>query len=62
MGTVRIKFSNRSATPKEIEFDISKEAVEPMMSWYGAYHAGDRYSVSIDGKKVKKDINGELIP
>ncbi|MBX5130765.1 hypothetical protein HJB53_30205 [Rhizobium lentis] len=54
--TVKIRFHNRDAKPKRIEFDVSKAAVAPVMAWYGAFHAGDAYTVS-----VEKDLNGELV-
>ena len=28
------------------------------MEWYGGFHAGDRYIVTLDGKRVPKDQNG----
>jgi len=60
VSTVTLSFINNDATPKAVTFDVSKDGVAPIMSWYGAYHAGDRYSVHVDGVKVKKDQNGEL--
>lgn len=56
-----LKFTNASAVPKEISFSVARDAIKPIMAWYGAYHSGDRYSVSINDRKVKKDHNGELI-
>ncbi|QIG69191.1 hypothetical protein EVB78_157 [Rhizobium phage RHph_N1_15] len=61
MSTVKIRFRNSEATPEEIEFEVSKAAVPPMMAWYGAFHAGDDYSVYVDGVEVEKDENGELV-
>lgn len=61
MSTVKLRFSNIDARPKEVSFDISKDGVKDVMAWYGAYFAGDRYAVYIDGVKVKKDLNGELV-
>jgi hypothetical protein len=61
MSTVKIRFTNIDARPKEVSFDISKDGVKDVMAWYGGYHSGDRYSVHIDGAKVKKDLNGELV-
>ncbi|MBX4911478.1 hypothetical protein HJA82_29630 [Rhizobium bangladeshense] len=59
--TVKIRFHNRDAKPKKIEFDISKAAVAPVMAWYGAFHAGDIYTVFVDDVEVAKDLNGELV-
>ena len=56
---VRLVFSNADATPKTTVLDVSAEAVPDIMAWYGAYCAGDRYTVSVDGRNVPMDQNGE---
>lgn len=56
-----LKFTNSDATPKTVILKVETEAVEPIMAWYGAYHAGDRYTVHLDCVKVEKDRNGELV-
>jgi hypothetical protein len=60
-GTVRLSFVNKDATPQDVAFDISKDGVASVMSWYGGYHSGDEYTVYIDGVEVEKDQNGELV-
>jgi hypothetical protein len=57
---VELKFKNRTAPSKHVLL-VHPEACDPIMSWYGAFHAGDDYTVKIDGKKVKVDQNGERI-
>lgn len=57
----KLVFVNIDATPKTVSLNVGKKSVEPIMAWYGAYFAGDRYTVFVDGEKVRKDQNGELI-
>ncbi|OCP21951.1 MULTISPECIES: hypothetical protein [unclassified Ensifer] len=61
MSTVKLRFINEDATPKEVAFDVSKDGVAPILSWYGGYHSGDDYVVYVDGVKAAIDLNGELI-
>lgn len=56
-----LKFVNSDATPKLAIVHVSASSIAPVMAWYGAYFAGDRYAVFVDGRKVQKDRNGELI-
>lgn len=58
---VELCFVNSDATPKVVTVKTRKSDVPEIMKWYGAYYAGDRYAVHVDGVKVKKDQNGELI-
>lgn len=58
---VELRFFNYAATPKEVKFSIGRDGIEPVMAWYGSYFAGDRYNVFVDGKRVEKDRNGELV-
>lgn len=55
-----LRFINQDATPKEAIMTIDVGSIAAVMSWYGAYYAGDRYQVRVNGKLVKKDQNGEL--
>lgn len=61
MSVHELKFTNSDATPKVQVVTVDRASVEPVMAWYGAYSAGDRYSVHLDGLKLKKDQNGELV-
>lgn len=58
--TVRLVFSNADATPKNIALDVAQDAVPHIMDWYGGFHAGDRYTVTVDGRNVPMDINGGM--
>jgi len=59
MGTLR--FYNLDATPKLNDIECSWESVPYIMEWYGAFFAGDRYSVSYNSDILIKDVNGCLI-
>ena len=54
-------FNNADATPKSVVLDVSVSAVPHIMAWYGVYFAGDRYTVTLDGRNVPMDQNGEPI-
>jgi hypothetical protein len=56
-----LKFINSDATPKETVLHVDTASIEPIMAWYGSHFARDRYRVLVDGVKVEKDQNGELI-
>ncbi len=59
MRTVLLSFDNRTA-PDRHAFHISRDGVPLVMDWYGAFYAGDDYSVFINGVKQVRGINGEL--
>jgi hypothetical protein len=61
MKMVRLEFVNSDARPKRVEIECGPDSIEPIMAWYGAYYAGDRYAVYADGLKLEKDQNGELV-
>ncbi len=58
---VRLVFNNADATPKTEVVECSAESVGKVMAWYGAYFAGDKYTVACDGRNVRMDRNGEPI-
>lgn len=51
-------FSNAEAIPKRAIIICDTASVKSIMEWYGGFHAGDRYIVTLDGKRVPKDQNG----
>ena len=53
-----LSFVNQDATPKAVTVLCDEASVADIMAWYGAFYAGDRYSVTADGVKVAKDQNG----
>ena len=58
---VSLVFMNADATPKTVKLELDVSAVPHVMAWYGAYFAGDRYTVALDGRNVPMDHNGETI-
>lgn len=59
--TVELKFVNRDSTPKTVVVQCDRASAEAIAAWYGSFHAGDRYTVYVNGERVKKDRNGELM-
>ena len=61
-ATVReVLFINKDAKPKKTRLLVDEASIEPIMAWYGAYFAGDKYKVTVDGNRVCMDQNGELV-
>lgn len=58
---IELKFVNSDARPKTVTLQVATNSIAPIMAWYGAFHAGDRYAVYADGVKLAKDHNGELV-
>lgn len=58
---VELKFTNSDATPKVARLQVHRDDVALVMQWYGAFYAGDRYTVHADGHVLRKDQNGELV-
>lgn len=61
MAMRELQFINSDARPKKQVLHVETASIEPIMAWYGAYYAGDRYRVLVDGLTVEKDQNGELV-
>lgn len=61
MTTRELLFVNKDATPKNVLLLVDAASIPAIMAWYGAYFSGDRYKVSVDGKRVQIDQNGELV-
>lgn len=55
---VMLVFNNADATPRSTVIRVSADSVPHVMAWYGAYFAGDRYTVTLDGRNVRMDMNG----
>jgi hypothetical protein len=55
----RLVFNNADATPKTTFVECDVASVPQIMAWYSAYHHGDRYTVTFDGRNVPMDQNGE---
>lgn len=59
MTLARLIFNNADAKPRSIVIECTAASVAHIMAWYGAYFAGDRYTVTLDGRNVPIDHNGE---
>lgn len=54
-------FNNADATPKTAKILCEPCSVLQIMAWYGAYHAGNRYTVALDGRNIPIDQNGQPV-
>ena len=62
--TVELKFVNRFEDFEEPLVDLihcSLESVPKIMQWYGAFYAGDPYTIYKDGIEIPHDFNGEKV-
>jgi len=56
----RLVFSNADSSPKNVYVVCDERSVPHIMAWYGAYFAGDRYTVTYNGHNIRMDLNGEV--
>jgi len=61
MTVGKLVFMNADAKPKNKTVECSAKSVPDIMAWYGAFCAGDRYTVTFNGRNVPMDINGECL-
>ncbi len=59
--TVTLIFTNKDAHDRVITMLVNAKAVANIVMWYGAFYAGDDYTVTIDGVLQKLDHNGEIV-
>lgn len=55
----KLTFMNADAKPHNCSVTVSADCVSQVMAWYGAYYAGDRYTVAFEGRNIPMDHNGE---
>lgn len=60
MRIVTLEFNNKDATPKITTFGVEDKACADIALWYGGFHAGDHYTVKVDGQIMKQGPNGEI--
>ncbi len=58
LKTTVIKFTNRTADDTH-KFAVGFDGIDLVMAWYGAYYAGDDYTVTVGGRAIEIDGNGE---
>jgi len=60
-GMGNLVFMNADAVPKNVSIRCASQNVAVIMDWYGAFYAGDRYTVAFNGRNVPMGINGESV-
>lgn len=58
MRTADLEFVNRTAETAH-KISLAYGSINDVMAWYGAYFAGDDYTVTVNGTPVEMDQNGE---
>lgn len=56
----RLVFTNPEVGQNQVLEVAGLHEVAAIMAWYGAYFAGDDYTVTVDGVPVAMDKNGEI--
>jgi hypothetical protein len=59
MKTERLVFNNAYGTPKSSVLDIHMDGVFMVCQWYAGFYAGDLYTVTLNGRNIPLDLNGE---
>ena len=57
----RLVFMNADAVPKNTVINCCVDSVPDIMAWYGAFFAGDRYTVAFEGRNIPINQNGEPV-
>lgn len=57
--TERLVFNNADAKPKSSVLDIHMDGVPLVCQWYAGFFAGDLYTVTLNGRNIPLDHNGE---
>lgn len=57
---MKLRFKNKTAKSDYTIEVADRRGCQLVASWYGAFHAGDRYTVEIDGAVVPHDQNGDI--
>ena len=58
----RLQFRNIDAVPTNRTIDCSEESVQPILHWYFGFYSGDTISVYKDGKRLKLNDFGDILP
>lgn len=40
---------------------VDRASAQLVAQWYGSFHAGDTYTITIDGELIEHDLNGEIM-
>jgi hypothetical protein len=61
MKTLEFKNLDNNKQVRLSVVHCNDDSVNQIVQWYGAFHAGDRVILRIDGTRVKLDKNLELV-
>lgn len=53
-------FTNKDAVTKVTDIIVERQAVRHVVTWYAAFHDGDRYKILLNGKPLKLLPSGVL--
>lgn len=59
---IELRFSNTQATPKNQTIQCSDESVQLILHWYFGFYSGDDIEVYRDGKRMKLNQYGDILP
>jgi hypothetical protein len=57
---VTMVFNNPDSHTPVHTLKVDRNSTHDIARWYGAYHGGDEYTLTIDGEEIPLDINGEM--
>ena len=60
-ATERLVFNNADAKPKSHALDIHIDGVKDVCQWYAAFFAGDLFTITLNGRNLPLDLNGEPV-
>lgn len=58
---VTVAFENADATPSRRELMLWPKDVADVVQWYGAFHTGDSYTVTVNDVACELTQDGELV-
>jgi len=57
---ITLKFNNRTSKSCSAEIITERGSCKIISEWYASHHAGDRFTIYIDGVSQKKNPQGAL--
>jgi hypothetical protein len=57
---VRLRFNNRTSSKCSAEIITKRSSCQRVSEWYASHHAGDDFTIYIDGQRQKQNSNGEI--
>jgi len=59
MHIVRLVFNNVETRPKRSVVEVDIDSANDVCIWYAGHHAGDPFTLTMNGRNVPLDISGE---